>query len=373
MKRNCFAVLARRSIAAAAVLASCVALAAPEPKKTELTAGDFELLINSRLKSLKSEVARATAPAAFRDPTEVWAHNSLMHELDGESLSSNVSLVGRRETPEVAAANALYDIVRGIDSHSRSGLTLMTRSLTANDDAGRYWRIDRIVKRVQSEGYIKEFNDFDERWDSFRKLVKEMRDNKAVGVTGSELLVASGLDAYARTSDCTMTATIHRRVCALDGCLAKIDNEELKNFETAIRKLREYSAKTAEGLAYDWDRYNAAKKSLSATSAKCVGDLLTHIELFVQEVEKFADDAEKLLATVRDPSTEIGKLRTLTGFSPHRAFMDPSPAPHSDGKQRYVARVRMALIDAKKEYLAALAVCNKEARLTDRPDIRGWQ
>lgn len=335
------------------------------------TAEDISNKVIQHLQSLTKEVANASTEKAFRDASQAFRFKDLSNMLDSRlEIDFNG---GRSEHPKITQAQSLGVLVSCFDRSSKAALTLLVRSMAGNDVTRQFWRYDSAVKRVKEEGYIKEFEQFDSAWGGYMDLVKEMRSNKATGVTGSELLVASGLDKYAKPNSCTMSAHASRVAGSLDGILAKMTNDELAGFETAVKKIREYSAKLSEGLVLDMQRCDNSSKRISPAATKTAQDFLTHVELFVIEANKFADDADKLLATIRDTSTDIGKLRKLKGFSPNKAFIDPSPAPSADGHQRYVARIRMALIDAKKAYLDALAVCNKEARLTDQHPINGWK
>ena len=360
------------SFAAAAICAATV-MADPVEQAAEKVASAEEVanIMVDRLQKLTKELANATTEKAFRDASESFRFKDLGASLE-KPLSEAYAVKCEIGTAD-DRAKVLSTVTARFDDSTKSSLGLLVRYMARNEVSRLYWRYDRAVKRVKEENYIKEFERFDAAWGGFMALVKEMKDNKATQVTGSELLVASGLDAFAKLNSCTMSSHASKVASSLDGILSKMTNKDLEGFEFAIKKIREYAANVESALEIDSARCEVLTKRGTPAAMKAAQDFITHAELFVIEANKFADDAEKLVATIRDPSTDIGKLRTLKGFSPNRAFIDPSPAPHDDGHQRYVARIRMALIDAKKAYLAALAVCNKAARLNDEKDIRGWQ
>lgn len=358
--------LAMAAMCAAAVLAQ-------ESKKPE-SAGGVDDAINNyilRVQKLSKAVEQSLSPRAFREVSESSRFKSLAADVEPE-IKIDIDESGFTEN-ELWKLAPVKTMIFHIDNKSRTGMALLAHSLVANDMTRKYWRFNAIAKDVVSEGYVKELADFAGKWDSFMGLVKEMKDSKATGVTGSELVVAAGLDAYAKPATCTMTGSFHRRLCSLGGCLDKTSERELETFEAAVQKIRGFSAKASALLDEDMATFNENKKRLSPASSKAFESLLTNNALFIVETEKFLDDAEKLVADIRSTSSDIGKLRALKGFSPKKAFLYHGLGEYADGNQKYVMRVRVALDDAKKAYLDALAVCNKEARLSGQQDIRGWK
>lgn len=357
-----------------AVVALCAGVASAyyEQNKPPVPAANVDDAINVcvlRTQKLAKSVGDAAFEKAFREASESFRIKDMLAEVE-KSFEVKLSVEEASESDKKRLEHVTR-CMESIDGGSRLAMDQLARSMVHNDVVRRYWRINSVIKRVDEEGYVKELEQFGSAWFGFIELVNDMRSKKATQVYGSELVVAAGLDKYAKPNNCSMTPAISRMANSLDACLAKVTNDELASFEASVKKVRELAEKAAAAVGGNQRTVTAWQKNFSPATFKALVDLLTNMDLFVQQAMAFADDAEKLLATLRDSSTNIGRLRTLKGFKVFQG--NACPPPIADGNQRYTMRIRMVLFDAKKAYLDALAVCNKEARLTDQKDVRGWQ
>ena len=357
---------------AVAALCAGAASAYYEQNKPPVPAANVDDAINVcvlRAQKLSKSVGDAAFEKAFREASESFRIKDMLAEVE-KSFEVKLAVEEASEADK-KRLGYVTRCMEDIDGGSRRAMDQLARSMVHNDIVRKYWRMNSVIKRVDEEGYVKELEQFGSAWFGFIDLVNDMKTKKATQVYGSELVVAAGLDKYAKPGNCAMTPAISRIASSLDGCLAKVTNDELASFEVAVKKVRELAEKAAAAVNGNQRTVTAWQKNLSPATFKAFADLLTNMDLFVQQAMAFADDADKVLATLRDSSTNIGRLRTLKGFKVFQG--NACPPPIADGNQRYVMRIRMVLFDAKKAYLDALAVCNKEARLTDQKDIRGWQ
>lgn len=324
-----------------------------------------------RIDNLSSALSAALNGRAIYDPAKSSLLDGLQEAADC-SLNTKTKAKGSWDGSEgEQTVYRMREVLAQIDSGSKSGLSQLVRNMRGNEVVRRYSTLDRCARRIEVRSFTKMMDEFDSGWDSFKQLTAEMKASKAVGVTGSELIVAAGLERFVTPKTCKASPSFDREMRNLDSYLAQMKSDELDAFETALKTMDKYIEKAGKGLAEEWGRCRAAKIH-PAYKAK-IEELLTNEELFVGEVGTFVKTAMALLAKIRDPSSEIGKLRTVSGFAPHHAFTNPCPPPSPTGVQNYIQRVRLILADAKESYLAALAVCNRAARESDQKDIRGWQ
>lgn len=357
---------------AVAALCAGVASAYQEQNKAPVPAANVDDAINIcvlRAQKLAKSVGDASFENAFREASEAFRIKDMLADME-KSFDVKMAVDEASESDKKRLEH-VKRYMELIDGGARMSMDQLARSMVHNDVVRRYWRINRVIKRVDEEGYVKELEQFSSTWLGYIDLVNEMKANKSTQVYGSELVVASGLDKYAKPGSCSMTPAISRMASSLDGCLAKVTNDELASFETAVKYVRDLAGQAAASVKGGMNAVTAGQKNLSPATFKAFADLLTNMDLFVQQALAFADDADDLIATLRDPSTNVGRLRTLKGF---KVFLGGNcPPPIADGNQRYVMRIRMLLFDAKKAYLDALVICNKEARLSGQQDVRGWK
>ncbi len=349
----------------------------PKPNFDEEMTQACEFLIG-RVDTYSSALMAALNGKASYDPGKSSLLDALQ-EAANSSLNTKTRAKGSRDGNEgEQTVYQMREVLSSIDSNSKSGITQLLMCMRGNEAPKRYSTLDRCYRRIQVRGFTKMLDDFDLAWDSFRTLAGEMkasekkiRTGEADVPSGSELVVAAGLDRFASPKTCKVAPSFDREMRNLDSYLAQMDNETLDSFERTIKAMDKYLEKASKGLTEDVGRYQAAK--IHPAYKQKIGELLTNEGLFLDEVGAFINASNELLANIRNPSGEVGKLRTVNGFARRNSFLLCTAPASPTGVQNYIQRVRLILMNVKDEYKAALAPCNRALRESDRPDIKGWQ
>lgn len=256
--------------------------------------------------------------------------------------------------------DSLTLMLRHIDQNTRRKVSSLVDWSVTTKLPQRYTNWERIIERFNAWKHTKTFEQFDKSFGEFMRLVEKMERDKDGGVTGTELLASSGLDKFA-DSQCHKEAFFDRDLRTIDNYLYTIRNEAYQAHKENLEQFVKYYNEAVTAINGDWEYFKDHGLGLPPVPRAQIEMLLRNYAALLNHANEYIPQCRELFKKVEDTSSETGKLRTNTGFSPNKAFL-ASGATQANGCPGYTRRVRVALVDCKSAYLKALERLNKTAQ-----------
>ncbi len=191
---------------------------------------------------------------------------------------------------------------------------------------------------------------FDSAYGEYMKLLGEMERSRVCDVTGSELMMASGLDKYYSIGG-YITGKFDRRLRAIGDYLIAIRPEKIDKLRFDAERLREFLDEAVNKL-------NAEIKDLEKRPLYSEVQPIVNAMLYVLNG---ADDLHinmvKLLDAVESGKGDLGKIRGNTLDANGAFHVNYAGKPGIPG---YVRQARYAFNKCREDYKKAAARLNKE-------------
>ena len=211
----------------------------------------------------------------------------------------------------------------------------------------------KAVGTLEHLVFTTEFKAFDAVFGEWMQDVETLRRNKVVDVAGTELMLKTRLDRYAN-DDCRVKGFLDGDARVVDKMLVVLREEERARLADTTALLRDRAAKLRAALQEvraQWEGGFAA--DVLAQDRRDFDGLFVSFSQFCNALDKTVEKTYKMLETVQDKSTETGRLRYNTGFSPNKAFECAGPT-QANGCPYYARRVSVAIEDCKSAYMKVM-------------------
>ena len=270
--------------------------------------------------------------------------------------------------------NAFKSMCLSLDRKSRPKLRLLVMDVIASRQVERRSKWAKAQAFLEFVKYTEKFREMDKSYEEFMGHVDGFQVRRErVEVLGTEMLMATRLDRYA-DSNCRKKAWLDSDLRVVDRYLLTMKQDELDEFEKNTASIKKESMSALGSASEDFDFYDANGLGIEPSDRKTFEAYFSQLAAFVDQVDKvLVAESEQMIAKAKDKSTEIGMLRSNTGFSPYKAFLASGPT-QNNGCPGYSRRVRVLMEDCKKRYLNALKATNEYWKSRGRdPIVTEWK
>ena len=181
----------------------------------------------------------------------------------------------------------------------------------------------------------------------------------------------SGLKEFAR-DDGKPAAWLDGEARLVDRYLAVLNRDARSVFADYLKSIKEKSAATLAALDAEHNFFEDYAIKLYPKDRDIFARFYTEWSRFLDCLDKrLVKESEALVAKADDESSEVGKLRHCTGFSPYGAFMIAGPA-QENCCPGYTRRIRRIFEECRFRYLKHLDALRKRNPY-DTSIPKGWE
>lgn len=322
------------------------------------------------LERLTEKMQAGIDQCAVNHPERLSLLQDLLSELSRPLASDSAALVPKAGDPDSTLrgkerVNAYKVMLQALERKSRGKLRILVNDLLGFQLVERRKRWSEVQNYLTANKYTEVFGRLDAAYESFMHHMEQMILRNVTDVTGSEMLTVSKLGEYATSDACKMKPWLYNRTRLIDRYLFVMNEEALKTYEKYTAIVKEESAGALAALAEDHDFYENYALKIAPDDRKAFANFFKQCAVFLDHVDTVVKESGKMIATAKDASTEVGKLRTNTGFSPYKAFLVAGPT-QSNGCPGYARRVRRILEECKALYMKHIDAMRR--RYHDAPE-----
>ncbi|MBP5511517.1 MAG: hypothetical protein J6Z49_11420 [Kiritimatiellae bacterium] len=330
---------------------------------------DFEKLQRG-IQTISDRMKESTDKCAVNHPDRLSILKSLLEELSRPLVTDSVALLPKAGDPDSTLrgkerVNAYKVMLQALERKSRGKLRILVGDLLGFQMVERRKRWLQVQDHFTKNKYTETFRKIDAAYEKFMHNMELMILRNVTDVTGSEMLMVSKLGDYATTDKCTMQAWLYNDTRLIDRYLFVMNEDALKLYAKYTAITKEESAAALAALAEDHDFYEAYALKIAPPDRKAFENFFKQCAIFLNHIDTVVKESEKMIATAKDSTSEVGMLRTNTGFSPYKAFLAAGPTQHN-GCPGYARRVRVLLGDCKKLYMKHIEAMRRRYR--DAPE-----
>ena len=278
------------------------------------------------------------------------------------------------------------EYVRGIERANR--LVIMSQSIGKMNKKTLRWLINDIISfqiverryRWRSAFTTLEAWNMSERYyrpidlgyEKFMNAVDTLIiKNTGQDISGSELMMLSGLDKFAR-DDGRASPWVQADARLVDRYLRILNTDARKLFSDYIKHLKESSANTLAALDAEHTFFEEYAIKMYPKDRENFANFYKEWARFLEKLdERVVKESEVMIAKAEDKSGEVGKLRYCAGFSPHGAFKAVGAIP-SNGCPEYKDRIASIFEKCRARYLNHLDALRRR-HPDDKRIPKGWQ
>ena len=204
----------------------------------------------------------------------------------------------------------------------------------------------------KNETMVEKFQKFDKAWYDFRKYVLQMEKDITTDVTGTEMLMISKLDEFAR-SDMHLMPAYDRTVRVLDNHLNSIRDDVLSKLDDDAATLDRYRETAQEALAKT--KADFAKRYSFYPK---VAPIIDNFETLLAQIEELRDVVLLCYKEAHSDGKVVGRIRMMKDLDPFGA-LNVEKSSVKNGCPQYHARMQAALDNAKDRYMRAAKRINE--------------
>ena len=330
------------------------------------------------LRTLTERLAACSDEAVLLQPSKLDVLKELSNTLAKQLVTDNVGLLPEPDDPPnfqrgYERLNSFKVMLHALERKSRMKLRILVTDVIGFQMVERRAKWSSVQSRLDSLKTTEMFRELDTAYESFMHNVDLLIRRNVTDVTGSELLMVSKLGKFTN-NDCKSSPSLDGRARVVDRYLLVMNSAALNTYNKYATTIKMESSDALNTLAEDHDFYQQYALKLLPADRKLVEKFFKEVSRFLDQIDNFVvKESEKLIKNALDLSSEVGRLRFCTGFSPNKAFFASGPAK-DDGCQGYARRVRVMLEDCKKRYMQHLD--SMRSRYNNNPDKHipnGWQ
>jgi hypothetical protein len=194
------------------------------------------------------------------------------------------------------------------------------------------------------------FKIIDAGWLKFKNSIDTMNLRRIKTISGSELLMTSGLNKFVR-SDLTLNPAFAWLVRVTDRQNEVFSAQAM--FYSRIKKLKDTLPGIIEKLGKEYDDYQERAVWVHPNDRPAFDKYFKLWSIFLDDLGKLVDDSWKMINDSSWAATEVGmlrKCRTNNDFSPAGAFAILGEA-NPNGMPNYQRRIQAILDDCRKRYI----------------------
>lgn len=310
-----------------------------------------------RVNALRSAIYKVSEREALAKPEKSAALDDLWGQSGRNLRFANLPAMNAADSNNKyreqgwSAMESYRSLCARLDSSARPALYNVLDALIGRHVVELHARWKKASSTLEHLKFSDEFAKFDAAFGDWMKSVDEIRRNRVDDVVGTELMMATKLDRYAN-DDCRKLPYLDSDSRIVDKLLLPLREEERKAFTDGCSVLAEQLDKLSAALKADRAAFELMALDIHPKDRPDFLNLFAEMSNFIEETKRLVEDSRKMIAAAADPSTEVGRLRSNTGFSPNRAFECAGPT-QSNGCPGYSRRIRVALEDCKNAYLKA--------------------
>lgn len=249
------------------------------------------------------------------------------------------------------ALDSLTLMMDRFDKNSRWKLMELVDFALVAKLSQRYTKWTRIIERINVWKHSKTLEEFDAAFGKFMAIVAALpRGEEPSPTFFASAMRKSGLDRFA-TAECQKEAFFDRDLRTIDSYLAPLRDVACNAYKENLGEFSKKWQAALEAMRSDYAYFKEHGLNLRPKDRKRVDSLMDAFSYLMLHAKDYTEKAEKLIASVNEGGSEIGRLRTCE-IGSHKAFDCAGPV-QSNGCPGYTRRVRVALEDCKNAYKKA--------------------
>ena len=340
--------------------------------------GEEMIKLIANLRTLTERLAACTDQGVLLQPSKLDVLKELSNTLAKQLVTDNVGFLPKPDDPPnfqrgYERLNAFKVMLQALERKSRMKLRILVTDVIGFQMVERRAKWSSVQSRLDGLKTTEMFRELDTAHERFMHNVDLLVRRNVTDVTGSELLMVSKLGKFTN-KDCKSSPSLDGRARVVDRYLLVMNTGALNAYSKYTATIKMESSDALNALAEDHEFFQQYALKLLPADRKLVEDFFKAVSRFLDQVDNFVvKESDELIKNALDLTSEVGRLRFCTGFSPNKAFFAAGPAK-DDGCQGYARRVRVMLEDCKKRYMQHID--SMRSRYNNNPDKHipnGWQ